>query len=175
MTPIHDLAAHYQHLLTCPELIDTRDHLPLFYSLPGRVLEIGCDVGNSTTAFLAGPAVSVTSIDINPHCADNFPDCPRWAFILGNSSHRDTISKVANQRFDVLYVDGDHSYAGAMSDLHAYSQLVRPGGLVLVHDVLANDNFPGVWRAFSDFRWPTGKISAKYIRPGSYGLGVIKL
>jgi hypothetical protein len=180
MTPILDIAAHYQHLLTCPELIDTRDHLPLFRSLPGAVLEIGCDVGNSTTAFLAGAATTVTSIDINPLCAGNFPDRAGphdWIFIHGNSSHRDTISKVANQRFDVLYVDGDHTYEGAMNDLHVYSQFVRHGGLILVHDVLANDNFPGVWRAFSDFRWHTtrGRVSAKYIRPGSYGLGVIEL
>jgi hypothetical protein len=65
-----------------------------------------------------------------------------------------------------------------------YSKLVRPGGLVLVHDVLANDNFPGVWRAFSDFvpvldvgykPVPFRTVRAKYIRPGSYGLGVIEL
>jgi hypothetical protein len=176
--PADTLAAHYQHLLTCPEMIDTRDHLPLFHSLPGRVLEIGCDCGNSTTAFLAGAADSVTSIDINPLCAENFPDSPKWSFILGDSRQKETYNKVCNQQFDVLYVDGDHTYDGAMSDLLRYSQLVRPGGLVLIHDVLATDNFPGVWLAFSCFRGihPLAvPFSAKYIRPGSYGLGVIEI
>jgi hypothetical protein len=39
------------------------------------------------------------------------------------------------------------------------------------------DNFPGVWRAFSEFRWYTtgGRVSCKYILPGSFGLGVIEL
>ena len=73
MTPIHDLEDHYKYLLTTDQLIDTRDHLPFFRSLPGRILEIGCNAGNSTTAFLVGESTSVTSIDINPDCAGNFP------------------------------------------------------------------------------------------------------
>jgi hypothetical protein len=176
MTPA-DIAVRYQSLLTCPQLIDTRDHLPLFHSLPGRVLEIGCDVGNSTTAFLAGAAESVTSIDINPACAHNFPGVDKWRFVLGDSTKQETLVQVAPEQFDVLYIDGAHDYASASSDLSKYSQLVRCNGTILMHDVLATDNFPGVWRAFNEFRWYTtsGSVQAKYILPGSYGLGVIEL
>ncbi len=169
------LADHYQHLLTCAELIDTRDHLPLLHSLPGAILEIGCDCGNSTTAFLTGAASSVTSIDINPLCAENFPDSPQWRFVLGDSQLAETYDKVCNQHYSVLYVDGCHTYEATLHDLRAYSELVLRGGLVLVHDVLANDNFPGVWRAFNEFRKVFGPDYVKYIRPGSYGLGVIQL
>ena len=58
-----------------------------------------------------------------------------------------------------------------------YSPLVRRNGTILIHDVLAHDTFPGVWRAFNEFRWYTtsGMVQAKYILPGSYGLGVIEL
>ena len=149
----------------------------MFHSLPGDILEIGCDCGNSTTAFLAGASASVTSIDINPHCAENFPGNPKWKFVLGDSQQKETHAKVANQTFDVLYVDGSHTYEATLSDLRGYYFLVRNGGLILVHDVLANDNFPGVWRAFSYFGsyGTTKRIRSKYIRPGSYGLGVIEL
>jgi hypothetical protein len=172
-----NLAEHYQHLLTCAELIDTRDHLPLFHSLPGDILEIGCDCGNSTTAFLAGATRSVTSIDINPLCEANFPDSPQWKFVLGDSQDQKTYNKVCNQQYDVLYVDGNHSYEGTLSDIRGYCSLVKTAGLILVHDVLANDNFPGVWRAFSYFGsyGTAGRVRSKYIRPGSYGLGVIEL
>lgn len=177
--PVATLGAHYQHLLTCPELIDTRDHLPLFHSLPGAILEIGCDCGNSTTAFLTGASSSVTSIDINPLCASNFPDSDseKWKFVLGSSQDQTTYDKVCNHQYDVLYVDGSHTYEACLHDLRTYSELVRPGGAILVHDVLAMDNFPGVWRAFSEFRWYTtgGRVSSKYVLPGSYGLGVIEL
>ena len=175
--PKMDIPAHYQHLLTTDQIIDTRGHLPLFHSLPGDILEIGCDCGNSTTAFLVGAATSVTSIDTNPYYAFNFPDNSKWRFVLGDSQKRETYDKVCNQRFDVLYVDGSRTYEACLSDLRAYSELVRTGGTILVHDVLAMDNFPGVWRAFSEFRWYTtgGRVSCKYILPGSFGLGVIEL
>jgi predicted O-methyltransferase YrrM len=177
MTPA-DLSARYQSLLTCSLLIDTRDHLPLFHSLPGRVLEIGCDVGNSTTAFLAGAAESVTSIDVNPQCAGNFPGIDKWRFILGDSQQYDTYAEVADHRYDVLYVDGAHDYASAFHDIATYSDLVKHRGVILVHDVLCPDTFPGVWKAFRDFDDPArryGTPHAKYILPGSYGLGVIEL
>jgi predicted O-methyltransferase YrrM len=184
-SPVRDLAAHYQFLLTCPDswranldpalpVVDTLAHLPLFHSLPGRILEIGCDVGNSTTAFLAGASSQVTSIDINPRCAENFPDCAKWRFIHGDSQTYETYNKVSNQTYDVLYIDGDHSYSSAYHDIEIYSQLVKHRGLILVHDVLAHDNFPGVWKAFRDFRYG-GQPVDKYILPGSYGLGVIEL
>lgn len=181
MIPIHDLEAHYRHLLTCPELIDTRDHLPLFRSLTGRILEIGCNVGNSTTAFLVGESESVTSIDINPACAENFPGCAKWRFICGDSQSGDTFNQVGGQisapAFDVLYIDGAHDYESAKHDLAVYSTRVRNGGLILVHDVLAYDTYPGVWRAFSEFRKHTSydRSIGKYILPNSYGLGVIEL
>ena len=177
MTP-QELEAKYAELLTTTRLIDTRDHLPLFHSLQGSILEIGCDVGNSTTAFLSGASTRVTSIGINPVCAGNFPDVEKWRFVLGDSRMSDTYLQVSGEKFDALYVDGAHDYASALDDIRTYSALVRAGGLVLVHDVLAHDTFPGVFRAFSDFRFTMyegSRITGKYILPGSYGLGVIEL
>jgi methyltransferase family protein len=119
----------------------------------------------------------VTSIDVNPLCASNFPDSEKWRFVLGDSQLQETFDKVCNYQYDVLYVDGGHEYHQTLHDIRRYSKLVRMGGLILVHDVLATDNFPGVWRAFSEFRWYTtgGRVSCKYVLPGSFGLGVIEL
>lgn len=176
------LESRYQHLLNCPELIDTRDHLPLFRSLAGRILEIGTNVGNSTTAFLVGESESVSSIDINPQCAGNFPGESKWRFVAGDSRSTDTYRQVWNEAdgdglFDVLFVDGAHDYDSCLSDLRMYSQLVKNGGVIMVHDVLATDNFPGVWLAFRRFDWNMSgqRVKQKYILPGSYGLGVIEL
>jgi predicted O-methyltransferase YrrM len=36
---------------------------------------------------------------------------------------------------DVLFIDGDHSYAGVKQDFQTYAPLVRPNGLVLLHDI----------------------------------------
>lgn len=169
------LEERYQRLLSCPEMIDTRDHLPLFRSLTGRILEIGCDVGNSTTAFLVGQSESVISIDINPACGKNFPDEAKWRFIHGNSQNYSTFEMVMAERFDVLYIDGAHDYASAFHDITAYGALVKHRGLILVHDVLAHDNFPGVRKAFREYGYAISHVKHKYVLPGSYGLGVIEL
>ena len=151
-------------------MIDTRDHLQFFRAnAKGDVLEIGSDVGNSTSAFLLGveeKGGSVTSIDINPKCAENFPCNNKWTFILGSSQSPEIRQRFVGRMFDVLYVDGDHSYAGIKNDL-SYAEFVRPGGLILVHDVLAS-YFPGVRQAFDEVNFGT-----KSILPGSWGLGVI--
>lgn len=40
-----------------------------------------------------------------------------------------------NVAVDVLVLDGDHSEAGVRADLADYGPLVRPGGLILLHDI----------------------------------------
>ena len=40
------------------------------------------------------------------------------------------------KKVDVLHIDGDHSLAGVLQDWEMYSPLVRPGGLVLLHDAV---------------------------------------
>jgi predicted O-methyltransferase YrrM len=38
--------------------------------------------------------------------------------------------------FDVLYIDGDHSYEGIKTDFKLYSSLVRPEGIIVFHDIV---------------------------------------
>jgi predicted O-methyltransferase YrrM len=37
---------------------------------------------------------------------------------------------------DLLFIDGDHSYEGVKADFANYSSLVRPGGLIVLHDIV---------------------------------------
>lgn len=43
--------------------------------------------------------------------------------------------KLGGELLDVLFIDGDHSYEGCMADWADYGPLVRPGGLVIFHDI----------------------------------------
>jgi methyltransferase family protein len=56
------------------------------------------------------------------------------------------------REFDLVFIDGDHSYAGARSDLEHWASRVRVGGRVLVHDATAR--FKGVCRALEE--WSIG-------------------
>lgn len=54
------------------------------------------------------------------------------------------------REFDVVFIDGDHGYAGATNDLGRWATRTARGGAILVHDAVPR--FPGVLRALDDFR-----------------------
>lgn len=56
--------------------------------------------------------------------------------------------------FDVVFIDGDHTYEGVRADWLNWSQLVRPGGTVAFHDTWPNDETqePGVVRWVDELR-----------------------
>ena len=70
-------------------------------------------------------------------------------FLYG-SSHPSTelhLAEWAKRPIDLLFVDGDHSYDGAMADLIAWAPMVREGGYMLCHD----HNWEEVAKAVRDF------------------------
>lgn len=60
--------------------------------------------------------------------------------IRGDSHDPETferlLSVLGGRPVDVLFIDGDHSYAGVRDDFERYAPLVRPGGLVALHDIV---------------------------------------
>ena len=66
--------------------------------------------------------------------------------IKGDSRAAATYEQVAQvlqgQPVDLLFIDGDHEFAGVESDFLMYSGLVRPGGFIVFDD--ANTQYPGI-------------------------------
>lgn len=50
-------------------------------------------------------------------------------------------------KFDFIYIDGDHSYQGAKKDLELSLPLLKEGGKIIVDDL----QYPSVRRAFNEF------------------------
>ena len=98
------------------------------------VLEIGAKHGGASWAF-AQIAEHVTAIDLVP---------ATWATpgvheIRGDSHSRST--SVAAHRghgspFDLILIDGDHTYEGVRQDFETYSSLLASDGIVAIHDIL---------------------------------------
>ncbi len=62
----------------------------------------------------------------------------RSSFVYGSSGDPKTVWKAFDAvggPVDMLFIDGDHSYAAVMCDWLLYHKLVRRGGLVAFHDV----------------------------------------
>ena len=64
----------------------------------------------------------------------------RQTFIEGKTGDRTTLEKVSQvlggDKLDLLFIDADHSYAGARQDFMDYRHFVRDGGIIAFHDIV---------------------------------------
>jgi predicted O-methyltransferase YrrM len=117
----------------------------LLKRLPAKsnILEIGCYDGGSTYS-LANYANMLVTIDINnPPRFDvnNIKEvCPRYMYIGMNSRNPDILRHIKDYTFDVIFIDGDHSYEGVAKDYQIYRQFLAPGGMIVFHDIVDSDN-----------------------------------
>jgi predicted O-methyltransferase YrrM len=84
---------------------------------------------------------------------------------------KETIPTLA-QQFDLILVDGDHSYEGGMADLRNVWPLCRPGGCVAFHDI-THPAHPYLLTAFDEWveeRRPEIAVWRQVLEP--YGVAV---
>jgi predicted O-methyltransferase YrrM len=158
---------------------------------PSCVLEIGTAAGGTLyllSRVAAGDAL-VVSVDVD---APYFVRAARRRLaragqhvvsVEGNShdtATRDQVCALLGGRpLDVLFIDGDHSYAGVKRDFDLYAPLVRSGGLIAFHDIVADDgagpavsgDVPRFWQELKATR-RTEEIVADDGRAG-YGIGIV--
>jgi predicted O-methyltransferase YrrM len=54
-------------------------------------------------------------------------------------------SLLGGEKIDVLFIDGDHRYEGVKKDFIFYRKLVREGGVILLHDIMASESGGRAW------------------------------
>jgi hypothetical protein len=100
-----------------------------------RGLEIGFAWSMSTRAFLdALPEATLLSLDMNDAMerAKSMKDYKdRWELKLGDSS---TLMKELKEKFDYIYIDGDHTYEGVKKDLEQAPRLLTKNGQIICDD-----------------------------------------
>ena len=133
-----------------------------------RIINIGGAAGTSTAAILRGvshlESAFVLSIDIKD-CPEEIEtlkkqglpyEYPRFEQKIGDSlSVADGLAERTRKKLmgeiDLVFVDGTHSYEGVYLDLIAYSELLKPGGLLVCHDY-EDPRQEGVTTAINDWR-----------------------
>ena len=162
----------------------------------GTMVEIGSYKGKSTVglAFVARHYGLGHVVTVDPHTSPSitdpnepgessyeaFCDSLERAGVVGDVEAHRAYSRDLARGWDrairLLWIDGDHTYAGAKEDLDLFRAHLVPGAIVAMHDVLAN--FEGPIRVFardilgSDDFGPAGlcgSIGWAQYRPGQGG------
>jgi predicted O-methyltransferase YrrM len=159
---------------------------------PRTVVEIGTSVGGTLYFWtrLAQPDAIIVSVDLpggqfgGGYSPLRAPIYRRFArerqklhLMRADSHEQSTLERVKSLfdggQIDFLFIDGDHTYEGVKKDWEMYSPLVRPGGLIVFHDVAGNYGTTQVKRFWDGVK--TGYRHREYmVHPrGQYGIGVL--
>ena len=170
---------------------------------PTAMLEIGTARGGSLLAFtrLCAPDAHIVSVDLpRGPFGGGYPlwkvpiykafarQGQRLDLVRGDSHSASTFAHVqrllGGRKLDFLFIDGDHSYEGVRFDFETYTSLMRPGGIIALHDIAAphpdrpvvNGNNPGdVPRFWADLtRESPGKTFVDPDGQGCFGIGLIR-
>ena len=105
---------------------------------PRKILELGSYEGG--TAFLMAHntsndclIVAVDQFDGHGGAYAGSPLAARIERRVGKSS-AGLFEQDANESYDLIYIDADHTYAGVKKDTELRLRLVRPDGFILWHD-----------------------------------------
>ena len=119
---------------------------------PRAIVEIGTGRGGTLWAWCQVAADDATIVTINlPGGGFEVGDLDsatvrsyargqqRIEILPGDSHDPDVLahaSSLLGRQPDFVFVDGDHTYAGVQTDYQMYAPLLRPGGLIVFHDIV---------------------------------------
>jgi hypothetical protein len=122
------------------------DELKLYemaYMARGPILEIGTDRGRSLAILAiaardAGRTHPIYSVDLSERAQTearaNLERLGLGEFVTLVSGDSASVVEGLDLQFDLVFVDGDHTFEGVTRDLIALRGKVVPGGAVLFHD-----------------------------------------
>jgi predicted O-methyltransferase YrrM len=177
---------------------ELRDFLALVQELePRAVLEIGTALGG--TLFLLTRAAAEDAVLVSIDLSSNdltfgggkveqrgplyeafARDEQRVHFLVGDSQTAEMRARVEDKldgrALDVLFIDGDHAEEGVRRDFELYRGLVRPGGVIAFHDIVAGrpdlvGGVPAFWRSI---KTPDSLELVDDREQGGWGIGVVR-
>lgn len=134
-----DLCGPDPRQMTCAEIITLKEIVGRLPFDP-IIVQIGAERGTSTLAILEErPDCFIFSVDIG-ECQGETEnlikaglDVTRVVRVLGKSQ---VIGTRWPYKFDMLFVDGDHSEAGVRGDIDAWIDKIKPDGIIVFHDYI---------------------------------------
>lgn len=94
----------------------------------------------------------------------------QFSYLL-RSSFDNAISQFGDASIGLLHVDGLHTYEAARHDFQTWLPKVKPGGIVLLHDICPKHEDFGVWRLWDEIK---AEFPDTFEFHHSWGLGVVR-
>lgn len=110
---------------------------------PNNILEIGT-MGSSFWILSKLSTGKKISADIEPREATirHAMYGEDWEFILGDTHTDEIYNKISSHgKFDLIFIDGDHTYEGVKKDFEMYKNLLSDRGYIAFHDIDPNHIF----------------------------------
>jgi len=170
------------------------DHLPFAYDIieavrPGLLVELGTYNGLSYFAFcqamkefqVDGLCYAVDSWEGDAH-TDAYDDSIFQSVQQHNHQHyhgfsylmrmlfNDALQHFEPDTIDLIHIDGLHTYEAVREDFENWYPKVKPGGIMLFHDVAARIKDFGAWRFWQEL---APQHDAFMFNHG-FGLGVLR-
>lgn len=161
---------------------------------PATVLELGTSMGGTLYLWtrLATSNATLVSVDLpggkfgGGYSTLRTPLYQRFArdqqqlhLLRANSHDADSLNRVKaifrQTPVDLLFIDGDHTYEGVKQDWEMYHHLVRPGGMVVFHDIAMNYDDTQVKRFWDELKPTVRHREYAYHPRGFYGIGVVEI
>ncbi len=93
-----------------------------------------------------------------------------FSYLL-RSSFDDALPQFAEQSIGLLHIDGLHTYDAISHDFRSWFQKVKPGGIVLLHDVMVRHANFGIWKLWEELQI---EFPDSFTFNHSWGLGVLR-
>lgn len=127
---------------------------------PKKILELGTQNGQSTKTILMaineykdGQLISIDHKRRHGILDLEYSDLkPYWFFIMGNTHDKESLEQaksklIEDELYDVLFIDAGHKYDDIVKDWNDYTPLVKPGGLIFLHDTInQNEGVKDFWK-----------------------------
>ena len=147
---------------------------------PRCILEVGSLTGGTLRYWIehTPPGSMVVSVDDQARDSELWH---QWALesgvrlrVIRGDSHNDlTITQARTYApYDWVFIDADHTYDGVASDWQFYGGMVKPGGIVALHDIVKRNGY-GVHRLWRSLQ-AHGYVTQEIIAQSSWcGIGII--
>ena len=170
------------------------DHMPFGYDLvaairPKMLVELGTHKGLSYFTFcqsmkehqIDGLCYAVDTFEGDEH-TDKYDESIFNSVNIYNRQNYHGFSYLMRMRFeealrhfndnsiDLLHIDGFHTYEAVSADFTNWYPKVKPGGIILFHDVQARVQDFGVWKFWDEIRTQHESFTFNH----GFGLGVLR-